>query len=133
MERFTDPLMAQYGVRLIIGKGGLREGSLAAFKRYGGAYLAVIGGALLVVGGERFRHLRGRIAARIEADALIAPRQRFDLRRPAQKVAGKFVQEDDRLAMADDLHGQGDAVLRRNRGAARVLLHRCAIVCMDPS
>ena len=45
MERFTDPLMAQYGVRLIIGKGGLREGSLAAFKRYGGAYLAVIGGA----------------------------------------------------------------------------------------
>ena len=45
MERFTEPLMAQYGVRLIIGKGGLREGSLAAFKRYGGAYLAVIGGA----------------------------------------------------------------------------------------
>ena len=45
MERFTDPLMAQYGVRLIIGKGGLREDSLAAFKRYGGAYLAVIGGA----------------------------------------------------------------------------------------
>jgi len=45
MERFTDPLMAQYGVRLIIGKGGMREGSLAAFKRYGGAYLAIIGGA----------------------------------------------------------------------------------------
>jgi L(+)-tartrate dehydratase beta subunit len=45
MERFTEPLMAQYGVRLIIGKGGLREASLAAFKRYGGAYLAVIGGA----------------------------------------------------------------------------------------
>ncbi|HET7032378.1 MAG TPA: fumarate hydratase C-terminal domain-containing protein [Casimicrobiaceae bacterium] len=45
MERFTDPLLAQYGVRLIIGKGGMREGSLAAFKRYGGAYLAIIGGA----------------------------------------------------------------------------------------
>ena len=45
MERFTDPLMAQYGVRLIIGKGGMREASLAAFKRYGGAYLAIIGGA----------------------------------------------------------------------------------------
>jgi L(+)-tartrate dehydratase beta subunit len=45
MERFTDPLMAQYGVRLIIGKGGMREGSLAAFKRYAGAYLAIIGGA----------------------------------------------------------------------------------------
>jgi len=45
MERFTDPLLAQYGVRLIVGKGGMREGSLAAFKRYGGAYLAIIGGA----------------------------------------------------------------------------------------
>ena len=45
MERFTDPLMAQYGVRLIIGKGGMREASLAAFTRHGGAYLAIIGGA----------------------------------------------------------------------------------------
>jgi len=45
MERFTEPLMAQYGVRLIIGKGGMRDASLAAFQRYGGAYLAIIGGA----------------------------------------------------------------------------------------
>src|SRR5207249_3467328 len=37
--------LAQYGVRLIIGKGGMREGSLAAFRQYGGAYLAIIGGA----------------------------------------------------------------------------------------
>lgn len=44
MERFTRPLMRQYGVRLIIGKGGLREDSLAAFGELGGAYLAVIGG-----------------------------------------------------------------------------------------
>jgi len=44
MERFTQPLMAQYGVRLIIGKGGLREGSAAAFQALGGAYLAIIGG-----------------------------------------------------------------------------------------
>jgi L(+)-tartrate dehydratase beta subunit len=44
MERFTRPLMAQYGVRLIIGKGGLGAGSLAAFGELGGAYLAVIGG-----------------------------------------------------------------------------------------
>ena len=44
MERFTRPIMQQYGVRLIIGKGGLREGSLAAFRELGGAYLAVIGG-----------------------------------------------------------------------------------------
>jgi len=44
MERFTRPLMQQYGVRLIIGKGGLREGSLEAFREVGGAYLAIIGG-----------------------------------------------------------------------------------------
>jgi L(+)-tartrate dehydratase beta subunit len=44
MERFTRPLMSQYGVRLIIGKGGLREESLQAFAELGGAYLAIIGG-----------------------------------------------------------------------------------------
>ena len=44
MERFTAPLMDQYGVRLVIGKGGLRQGSLDAFQKFGGAYLAVIGG-----------------------------------------------------------------------------------------
>ena len=44
MERFTRPLMAQNGVRLIIGKGGLGKSSLAAFAELGGAYLAVIGG-----------------------------------------------------------------------------------------
>jgi L(+)-tartrate dehydratase beta subunit len=44
MERFTQPLMAQHGVRLIIGKGGLRQGSLDAFRDLGGAYLAIIGG-----------------------------------------------------------------------------------------
>jgi L(+)-tartrate dehydratase beta subunit len=44
MERFTRPLMAQYGVRMVIGKGGLRDGSLAAFKELGGVYLAIVGG-----------------------------------------------------------------------------------------
>lgn len=45
MERFTRPLMQQYGVRLILGKGGLRQGSLDAFRELGGAYLAIVGGA----------------------------------------------------------------------------------------
>jgi L(+)-tartrate dehydratase beta subunit len=44
MERFTRPLMSELGVRLIIGKGGLRDASLAAFRELGGAYLAIIGG-----------------------------------------------------------------------------------------
>ena len=37
MERFTRPLMEREGVRIIIGKGGLRDGSLAAFRDLGGA------------------------------------------------------------------------------------------------
>ncbi|WP_337876250.1 fumarate hydratase C-terminal domain-containing protein [Elioraea sp.] len=45
MERFTEPLMRDHGVRLIIGKGGLGPASAEAFRRYGGAYLAVVGGA----------------------------------------------------------------------------------------
>ena len=44
MERFTRPLMEQYGVRMIIGKGGLRDGSAAAFRELGGVYLAIVGG-----------------------------------------------------------------------------------------
>jgi L(+)-tartrate dehydratase beta subunit len=45
MERFSPPLIQQYGVRIIIGKAGLLEGSLAAMKRYGACYLAIVGGA----------------------------------------------------------------------------------------
>lgn len=45
MERFTGPLMAREGVRLIIGKGGMGPGTLAAFRDMGGAYLAIVGGA----------------------------------------------------------------------------------------
>jgi L(+)-tartrate dehydratase beta subunit len=44
MERFTRPLMTQYGVRIIIGKGGMREGSAEAFRELGGVYLAIVGG-----------------------------------------------------------------------------------------
>ena len=44
MERFTEPLMQEYGVRMIVGKGGLRESSAKAFERFGGVYLAIIGG-----------------------------------------------------------------------------------------
>ncbi|MFQ5936125.1 MAG: FumA C-terminus/TtdB family hydratase beta subunit, partial [Acidiferrobacterales bacterium] len=45
MERFTRPLMQQYGVRIVIGKGGLMKDSQQAFKELGGVYLAIIGGA----------------------------------------------------------------------------------------
>jgi L(+)-tartrate dehydratase beta subunit len=44
MERFTRALLKQYGVRIIIGKGGMMEQSQHAFKELGGVYLAIIGG-----------------------------------------------------------------------------------------
>lgn len=45
MERFTPGLIARYGVRGIIGKGGLGEGSARAMQRFGACYLAIVGGA----------------------------------------------------------------------------------------
>jgi L(+)-tartrate dehydratase beta subunit len=45
MERFTKPLMQRDGVRIIIGKGGMGQGTLDAFAELGGAYLAIVGGA----------------------------------------------------------------------------------------
>ena len=45
MERFTPGLIGQYGVRAVIGKGGLYQDSLEAMKKYGAVYLAIVGGA----------------------------------------------------------------------------------------
>ena len=48
MDRFTGGLLGEYGVRAIIGKGGLSEESSRAFQTYGGVYLAIVGGAASV-------------------------------------------------------------------------------------
>lgn len=45
MDRFTGGLLERYGVRAIIGKGGLSGESLKHFERHGGVYLAITGGA----------------------------------------------------------------------------------------
>lgn len=45
MERFTPDLIKAYGVRAIIGKGGLHQGSLEAMQSHGAVYLAIVGGA----------------------------------------------------------------------------------------
>jgi len=45
MDRFTSGLLGQYGVRAIIGKGGLYQDSLDAMQKFGGVYLAIVGGA----------------------------------------------------------------------------------------
>ncbi len=48
MDRFTPGLMGKYGVRAIIGKGGQYQASLEAMKKFGGVYLAIVGGAAAV-------------------------------------------------------------------------------------
>ena len=45
MDRFVPGLLETYGVRAIVGKGGLLEGSIAAMQKFGGVYLAIVGGA----------------------------------------------------------------------------------------
>jgi len=45
MDRFVPGLVQQYGVRAIIGKGGVLEGSIEAMQRTGAVYLAIVGGA----------------------------------------------------------------------------------------
>jgi L(+)-tartrate dehydratase beta subunit len=45
MERFTPLLIERYGVRGIIGKGGLLEGSMKAMGEFGACYLSIVGGA----------------------------------------------------------------------------------------
>ena len=45
MDRFTPALIETYGVRAVIGKGGLYEGSLQAMQKCGAVYLAIVGGA----------------------------------------------------------------------------------------
>jgi L(+)-tartrate dehydratase beta subunit len=45
MDRFVPGLVEQYGVRAIIGKGGVLEGSVQAMQRTGAVYLAIVGGA----------------------------------------------------------------------------------------
>jgi len=48
MDRFTRGLLRDYGVRAIIGKGGLSDDSSAAFVECCGAYFAIVGGAASV-------------------------------------------------------------------------------------
>src|SRR4051812_21616285 len=45
MDRFTEGLLRDYGVRAILGKGGLSAKSTELMQRYGAVYLSVTGGA----------------------------------------------------------------------------------------
>jgi len=45
VDRFTEALLRDYGVRAILGKGGLSARSAELMKQYGACYLSVTGGA----------------------------------------------------------------------------------------
>jgi L(+)-tartrate dehydratase beta subunit len=45
MDRFTEGLLRDYGVRAILGKGGLSQRSSELMQQYGAVYLSVTGGA----------------------------------------------------------------------------------------
>ncbi|MEY2428237.1 MAG: hypothetical protein QOJ40_1122, partial [Verrucomicrobiota bacterium] len=45
MDRFTEGLLRDYGVRAILGKGGLSAQSATLMQQYGACYLSVTGGA----------------------------------------------------------------------------------------
>ena len=45
MDRFTEPLLRDHGVRAILGKGGLSAQSAKLMAHYGACYLSVTGGA----------------------------------------------------------------------------------------
>ncbi len=45
MDRFTEGLLRDYGVRAILGKGGLSTRSAELMQQYGACYLSVTGGA----------------------------------------------------------------------------------------
>ena len=45
MNRFVPGLVGKYGVRALVGKGGVLEDSIAAMARHGAAYFAIVGGA----------------------------------------------------------------------------------------
>src|SRR5499427_9378122 len=48
MDRFVPGLVEQYGVRAIVGKGGVLDASIASMQRAGAVYLAIVGGAAAI-------------------------------------------------------------------------------------
>src|SRR5690606_27983425 len=60
----------------------------------------VVGRVLVAVEVGRLRHLRRRIAPRIEGDAPVLAREPADLLLPLAQVGAELVDEDDRAATA---------------------------------
>jgi len=44
MEEFEEKIMEKYGVKAVIGKGGMKEKTLKALQKFGAVYLLAVGG-----------------------------------------------------------------------------------------
>ncbi len=55
LEEYTATVIARYGVRVIIGAGGMGAGTLEACRRHGAVYLAAAGGAAALLAGTVVR------------------------------------------------------------------------------
>src|SRR3989441_1055397 len=75
----------------------------------------VVRGLVLRVGLRILRHVRRRVATRVEGDRAIAAREEAPLEVPAPVVAGELVDEDERQALARFLVVEIDAVRTRRR------------------
>jgi L(+)-tartrate dehydratase beta subunit len=64
MDRFTEALLRDYGVRAILGKGGLSQHSAGLMKQYGACYLSVTGGAAAMETLRRSKRLIGKTSCR---------------------------------------------------------------------
>ena len=76
----------------------------------------VVAGALLRIAGTILGHVRWRVAARIERDAAIAPREVTDLRLEAPVIVGELVDKDDRRARPGLLIIQAHTVIGGDMG-----------------
>jgi len=55
LEEYVHTVIPRYGVRAVIGKGGMGPRSLQAFRQHGAVYLAAVGGAASLLAGTVVR------------------------------------------------------------------------------
>ena len=85
MDRFTPPLIEKYGVRAIIGKGGLYQDSLDAMQKFGAVYLAIAGGSAALETKDRGSR-SGLLGAPSSRGAVPVPGEKL---RPAYRGHGQ--------------------------------------------
>jgi len=78
--------------------------------------VAPVAGPILGIAGPILRHVGRRVAAGVEREAAIAPREEPHLRFVAADVAGEFVHEDNWIAGAGLFVIEPDAVVGVNMG-----------------